>query len=199
MDDKLSWQPHAADRSIKIHRNKNLFKKGKTILDNHSKKLIYYGHIHSHLTYGLINWGSLLDARSLKKLEKLQNQCVKLIEPSQPTVKIYKKYHILKLKDLIELELAKFGFKLTNDLLPTRIKNMTCTDHQGRNLIKTHTYNTRNKLISNNPPAMKNKYNKSFMNKGITIFNNLPTEIKHTTLLKSFIRAFKKKALAGYL
>ena len=92
VDNNLTWQSHALDRAIKIKKNRNLLRKGKTILDNHSKRLIYYGHIHSHLTYGLVNWGSMLSSRNLKKLEKLQNQCINLIEPRQPTIKIYKKY-----------------------------------------------------------------------------------------------------------
>ena len=63
-------------------------------------------------------------------------------------------------------------------LLPKSIGCLISTDHLGRSLIKDHGYNTRNKLMTNNPPAKNNKYNKSFMNKGITIFNNLPQEIK---------------------
>ena len=192
VDDKLTWQAHALDRAIKIYKNRNLLRKGKSILDNQSKKLIYYGHIHSHLTYGLVNWGSLLNSRNLKKLEKLQNQCVRLIEPKQSLIKTYKKYRILKLKDLIDLELAKFGFKLLNNLLPNSIKTLISTDHLGKSLVKGHAYNTRNKSMTNNPPAKNNKYNKSFMNKGITTFNNLPQEIKSATSLKSFVNKFKK-------
>ena len=190
VDNKLTWQSHALDRSIKIQKNKNLLRKGKSILNSQSKKLIYYGHIHSHLSYGLVNWGSLLNSRNLKKLEKLQNQCVNLIEPKQSTNKTYKKYRILKFRDLIELELAKFGFKLTNNLLPKSIKNLVVTDHLGKSLIKDHVYNTRNKSISNNPPAKNNKYNKSFMNKSISVFNSLSPEIKSATSLNSFANKF---------
>ena len=198
VDDNLTWQAHALDRAIKINKNRNLLRRGKTILDNHSKKLIYYGHIHSHLTYGLVNWGSMLNSRNLKKLEKLQNQCINLIEPRQPTIKIYKKYRILKFKDLIDLELAKFGFKSMHNLLPNSINSLISTDHLGRSLIKDHVYNTRNKSIANNPPAKNNKYNKSFMNKGTTIFNNLLQEIKNATSINSFVNKFKKMKLAGY-
>ena len=198
MDDKLTWQSHALDRALKIKKNHNLLRKGKTILDNHSKKLIYYGHINSHLTYGLINWGSMLNNRDLKKLEKLQNQCISLIEPRQPIAQIYKKYRILKLKDLIDLELAKFGFKSKSKLLPCRINSLISTDHSGKSLVKNHVYNTRNKLTANNPPAKNNKYNKSFMNKSITVFNSLPQEIKNATSIASFINKFKKLKLANY-
>ena len=198
VDENLLWQTHVQDRAIKIRKNQNLLRKGKTILDNHSKKLIYYGHIHSHLTYGLVNWGSMLSCRDLKKLEKLQNQCVKLIEPRQSTNEIYKKYRILKFKDLIDLELAKFGFKSVHKLLPNRIISLTSTDHLGRSLIKSHDYDTRNKSITNNPPAKNNKYNKSFMNKGITIFNNLSQEIKNATSLSSFVNKFKRIKIDSY-
>ena len=94
--------------------------------------------------------------------------------------------------------MAKFGFKSKHNLLPRSITSLTSTDHLGRSLIKEHVYNTRNKLMANNPPAKNNKYNKSFMNKGITIFNNLLQEIKNATSISSFINKFKKLKLAEY-
>ena len=140
----------------------------------------------------------MLSCRDRKKLEKLQNQCVKLIEPRLPTNKIYKKYRILKFKDLIDLELAKFGFKSVHKLLPSRIISLTSTDHLGRSLIKSHDYDTRNKLTTNNPPAKNNKYNKSFLNKGITIFNNLSHEIKNASSFSSFVNKFKRIKIDTY-
>ena len=83
-----------------------MLQQSKNVLDSHSKKLIYFGHIHSHLTYGLVNWVSLITNRDFDKLQKLQNQCVRLIDPKSNINQIYKKNQILKIKDLIKLELS---------------------------------------------------------------------------------------------
>ena len=119
VDELLDWKAHVSDRTLKIKCNKNMLQQSKNVLDSHSKKLIYFGHIHSHLTYGLVNWGSLITNRDLDKLQKLQNQCVRLIDPKSNINQIYKKNQILKIKDLIKLELSKFGYKYLHNILPT--------------------------------------------------------------------------------
>ena len=57
-----------------------------------AKKLIYYGHIHSHLTYCLLVWGGICKKGNLVRLSKIQNKCVKLIEPRLDLNIIYKKH-----------------------------------------------------------------------------------------------------------
>ena len=57
IDDKLEWTPHINDRLLKIKRNKNMLQITKKFLSPMAKRLIYYGHIHSHLMYCLLVWG----------------------------------------------------------------------------------------------------------------------------------------------
>ena len=40
------------------------------------------------------------------------------------TAGIFKELKILKLSDVVKLELLKLGYKLTNDILPTPLKDM---------------------------------------------------------------------------
>ena len=103
---------------------------------------------------------------------------MRLIDPKSNIKQIYKKNQILKIKDIIKLELSKFGYKYLHNILPTRIKTLFQTDHRGKTLAKLHPYRTRNKNIINNPPATKDRYNRSFLNKGLTEYNELPLEIK---------------------
>ena len=84
-----------------------------------------------------------------KLIEKIQNQCVSIIDPKCKTSKIYKTYNLLKLKDLIDLSNWKFAHQFEQDTLPKRIRESILYDHRNNSLIKSHPYKTRNKNIPN--------------------------------------------------
>ena len=67
-------------------------------------KMLYYAQIYSHLSYCIVLWGNMLSVELRRKLRTLQNKCVKLINLNKTTDYSYKKYGILKLEDMIDLE-----------------------------------------------------------------------------------------------
>ena len=89
--------------------------------------------------------GRNLQKGDLIRLSKIQNKCVKLIEPRLDLNIIYRKHKILKIDELIKLEKIKFGYKQTKKLLPSRLQYIVDHDSKGLTLTKKHTYNTRNK------------------------------------------------------
>ena len=56
IDSKLQWTQHTNTLLMKIKQNTNLLKVSNKFLSKSSKKLVYYAHIYSHLTYGLPIW-----------------------------------------------------------------------------------------------------------------------------------------------
>ena len=46
----------------------------KKFLPDHLKKILYHAHVSSHLSYGTILWGPMINSSSLNKLSKLQNK-----------------------------------------------------------------------------------------------------------------------------
>ena len=80
IDRKLKWDVHVGKLILKIKRNIHLLCTGQNMLNIHAKKLIYYGHIQSHLTYCLSIWGNLICDTLLNKLQKLQNKCIYYIK-----------------------------------------------------------------------------------------------------------------------
>ena len=60
LNDNMSWESHIRQLTIKIKRNMSLLRKSKNILKTNAMLPIYYGHIHSHLKYGILLWGSMI-------------------------------------------------------------------------------------------------------------------------------------------
>ena len=76
IDDKLNWDTHIALLYNRLQANKHSLRLALNLLDTHILRLLYYAHIHSHLSYGITSWGSMAMAKSLKSLYQLQKQCI---------------------------------------------------------------------------------------------------------------------------
>ena len=92
----------------------------------------------------------------------------------------------MKFEKLEHFELCKLLFCVKEKLLPTPILNMF---HM---LVgKIHHYNTRYKSLPNIKKHTSNEYNKSFLCKGITYYNQLKGEIKNAKNKNDFIQKYK--------
>ena len=128
-----------------------LLKKSKNILDRLALRTVYYAHIHSHLTYAISVWGSMLSTKQVQKLQKVQNICLKIIEPSMKTSESFEKLKILRMSQLVNLELNKMAYKRTHNMLPFKLAQCMSCDANGKSLEKQHRYLTRNKNLLNLP------------------------------------------------
>ena len=79
LERQLSCRNHTNTLYNKIIANKLLLLKSKRFISNEGLRSIYYGHIHSHISYGLINWGSMADKEKIRKLRTAQNARVRLL------------------------------------------------------------------------------------------------------------------------
>ena len=148
IDTDLNWRKHTNTIILKIKRNTNLLTQGKNFLNVNCRRIIYFAHIQSHVNYCLSVWGNLINREQTSKIERLLCKSSKLISK-------YTNLKFLTLKQLIKLENYKFGYKLIHGLLPKKILKCANTDHRGKSLSKTHSYNTRNKLVPNLPKVLK--------------------------------------------
>ena len=140
-----------------------MLRRSNKFLSIKAKRLLYFGQIHSNLMYCLCIWGSMLSCSQVDKLKKVQSEALKLIDPPLSVDAIRSKHGILKFEDMIVLEQCRLGYKLTHNLLPTKlVKNMTI-DHKSQSTQKVHQYQTRNKSIPNLPNVLGNKYCCSFL------------------------------------
>ena len=148
LDDKLKWEYHANQVYNKIQANKQLLNVSKNFLSTPMMVKIYYEHIHSHLRYGLVVWGSMMTKTSKTELEKLQKACIRLVNKKKKnasTNELFIRNRLLKFSDMIHIELLKFGYMLSKKSLPNPISKIM--NKKGGQ--KTHPYHTRNKRIPN--------------------------------------------------
>ena len=86
---------------------------------------------------------------------------------------MFESLKIMKLDEIEKFELCKLLFCVKERLIPAPIYNMF--DALGK---KTHCYNTRYKNLPNIKKHISIEFNKSFLCKGITYYNQLNVEIK---------------------
>ena len=113
LDKNLDWNKHIDILLRKLKQIVGLLRKSKNMLDKRALRSLYYAHIHSHLSYSISVWGSMLNNKQIQKLQKVQNTCFGILEPTLKISDSLKKQSILKINQLIELELNKLAFKLT--------------------------------------------------------------------------------------
>ena len=192
IDSKLTWKSHINKLVIKLKQNMHLLRTGKNFMNQHCKKLVYFGHLQSHITYCLSVWGNNISKGNINKLSNIQSKCVSLISKC----KSMRELGILTIMDLIRLENMKFGHKLLSNDLPVEIINCAKNDHKGKSLTKTHRYNTRNKHIPNIPAAKNIKYLSSIFCKGNASLMQLPDHIRNIKNYSCFVCTCKNFLLS---
>ena len=190
IDNRLTWNTHITNLISKISANKILLSKSKNLMNQESKKLIYYAHIHSHLTYANTLWSTNISKKQKKTIEKVQKDCLRSIANktnTSHTDPLFKSLKIMKVDELIQLEQSKLAYKIKNRLMPVPILELF--DRLGK---KTHRYDTRQKHLPNIKQHKSELYNKSFLCKSITYYSGLSNKITNTPNLKEFINTYKR-------
>ena len=59
--------------------NKKLLTNAKNLMNVEALKSVYHSHINSHLSYGLVVWGSMISDQSRDELHKIQEQCMHVV------------------------------------------------------------------------------------------------------------------------
>ena len=127
LDANLNWKYHASQVYNKIQSNQQLLNMSKNTLSLPSLIKLCYAHIYSHISYGIVVRGSMLSSSSQQEIFKAQKACLHTIykaKKNASTDELFKKNGILKLPDIIKLELIKFGYRLSRKDLPTPIQNI---------------------------------------------------------------------------
>ena len=192
LDDKLKWDTHVNKLIHKLKSGLGMMRRSKNFLTPKAKRLLYFGQIHSNLSYALSIWGTMLQRSLIKKLNRLQKEAIRLINPKTLEIELYKKQKIPSFKTMIEIEQCKLGYKLCHSLLPKALTDSMTKDHQECKLGKVHKYHTRNKGIPNLPNITSTMYRSSFLFKSVTLYSKLDENIKNSSSVAMFVKRCKE-------
>ena len=120
LDQNLSMSPHMNIVRTRAAKGLHSLNSMKHILDKDRLKMIYFAHVHSHLSY-CINTFCLMNQTTIKPLILLQKKAIRLIcgaEFRAHTLPLFIKEQILPLEKLIDYHIALFMFDYVNCTLP---------------------------------------------------------------------------------
>ena len=136
IDQRLTWQHHINDLSVKLNRANALLFKIRKFVDDKILRSIYFAIFESNLNYCSLVWAQNYNA--INRLVILQKRAL-IIMNYQPrnshTSPLFRKTSVLKLKDKINLENILFITKSINNLLPSLFNNWFVVSSD------THKYN----------------------------------------------------------
>ena len=192
LDEDLNWNSHITKLLNKLKRNMHLLRVPKNLFNEHALKTIYHAHIQSHINYGLLIWGTMMTKDKVNRLQKVQDKCISLINNTEKLELTYKRLRINNISDQIKLQEVKVGYRLVNKLLPNKISQQILSDSNKKSLVKTHTYNTRGKMIPNLPKVIKTSNINSYLYQCTKQFMLLPLKLRNMPSLSSFLTNYKR-------
>ena len=192
LDDKLNWKTHVSKLLSKLKSGLGMMRRSNKFLTSKAKRTLYFGQVHSNLSYGISIWGPMLKRSQLQEIFAVQQKCVNLIGGTTPFVR----YKIPTVFELVRLEQCKLGYKLCKGLLPAGLRRVMLSDHNSCSTTKTHPYATRSKNIPNRPSAKLNLYRNSFLYSSIQNYSDLSADVRDSANLTIFVKRCKKALLS---
>ena len=113
--DELSWwKTHIEFIKGKLSRALGILGKLYHYLNQKELIKIYYEFFYPHISYGILGWGSM-NKTTLKTFQILQNKALRIINKISwndyvANNTLFVKHHLLKIKDIYNLELAEFMY-----------------------------------------------------------------------------------------
>ncbi len=173
LDEYMEWFFHYKSLNSKLSRAIYILNKVKNVLPTHCMRTLYYSLFHSHLSYGILLWGSSMLEKYKKKLQKKQNQIVRIVfnaKYNAHTEPLFEKLEVLTIDKLVKLDCLKLMYRYTKDELPLPLMSV----FSPRQVRYATRYNHEPNATKCNFKPLK----KSFVSKCPTFWSYLPNEFK---------------------
>ena len=139
VDEHLSWKYHTCELHKKLSRTTGLFFKLRHWITLPTLVCLYNSLVSSFLNYGIIVWGLTFDTylTPLFILQKKILRCIKFQQPTAPSAPLFHSLMIVKLEDMLHLNVLTFVYKAINKLSPVYFHNYFTPDSS------VHRFGTR--------------------------------------------------------
>ena len=122
IDNKLNWKGHIAELSKKLSRAVGLIYKIRHMCPTAVLRSLYFSLFHSHLSYGLVLWGTA-NQSYIDKIRTLQNRALKAIaftnnDINTNTNHIYFDLKILNIDHQLQVQLSSLMWDYDHNTLP---------------------------------------------------------------------------------
>ena len=121
-DSNLAWKSHIDELCLKLSKTVGVLSKVRNFVDNHILVMPYYSLIYPFLiSYGVHVWG-LTFPTYLTQLFIIQKKAIRIISFSQPkshSEPLFKSLNLLKLNNVMELQVLSFVYQWSRGLLPS--------------------------------------------------------------------------------
>ena len=168
----MNRNSHTQKIANKISRTLGVMNRLKRYLPISAMKLMYDSLILSHLQSGITNWGFEWD-----RISKLQKRALRIMTNSRynaHTEPLFKQLHLLKVKDIFDVQCLKLWYKFVNNELPNYFRNMFTYNHElhdfeTRNRDRLHLYQTRTSgarnVLRHHIPELLNRFPQHLIDK----------------------------------
>lgn len=176
IDSDLKWGSQIDHIARCLNKSIYSLRQLSSFLPKSTLKLVYYGYVYPHLTYGIMSWGTA-NKSSLERVLIQQKRALRIIcglGYRESCREHFRREEILTVPSLFISAISIYVFK--NPYL--------FSSH-------THSYDTRNKHELVAPAHRLALFDKSLLSLGPKIFNKLPDAIKNCTTFRSFKRNLK--------
>ena len=174
VDNQLNWNAHIKHITSKISKSVAILRILRDIFPKHILKTLYQTLTYPYLNYCNLVWGTAHNT-NLLPLIRMQKKCIRIVNKAgylDHTEPLFKLSNLLNLEQIHIISCAKFIYNCykTNSYPNFRSRLTLNSD--------IHDYNTRISSNLRSPFERLDSGRKSFLIKGIKIWNKLPDGIK---------------------
>ena len=198
LDTHLKWNFHVrkVTVAIKLTHINWILSKLRHIFLHKILKTIYSSLIESHINYCLVLWSTNYDR--IFKLKKKGVRTIPLAHYTSHTSSLFKSLGILNIKDMYNIGLLKFYFKIINGTIPLYFHIFLVTENVS---VEPQRYNFRHKrsVIIPIPPREYQKRSTKYQLKQLVLSteNRLLQRVEHYSI-HSFVNYFRQYFLNNY-
>jgi len=120
IDEHLSWNTHINSLCQQLSQSIGIISKIRHYVPLKSCISVYYAIFYSYLRYGCLTW-QFAAKQLIQKIEIIHKKCIRVLNFSHPqdhTLPLLKRFELLKLKDIFQMNIIIFFHKYSKKQLP---------------------------------------------------------------------------------